>query len=76
MEQLQLTRVVVAIHDRSTHPTDPGTIEMRLCPGPDGIVFELTEIGNEDGTVQLTEAELEALPRARADLLDQFAAGG
>ena len=76
MEQLQLTRVVVAIHDRNTHPTDPGTIEMRLCTGPGGIVFELSEIGNEDGIVQLTEAELAALPRARADLLDQFAAGG
>jgi hypothetical protein len=76
MEQLQLTRVVVAIHDRNTHPTDPGTIEMRLCTGPGGIVFELGEIGNEDGTVQLTEAELAALPRARADLLDQFAADG
>jgi hypothetical protein len=76
MEQLQLTRVVVAIHDRSTHPTDPGTIEMRLCTGPGGIVFELSEIGNEDGTVQLTESELAALPKARADLLDQFAAGG
>jgi hypothetical protein len=49
---------------------------MRLCTGPDGIVFELSEIGNDDGTVQLTEAELAALPKARADLLDQFAAGG
>ena len=75
MEGLQLTRVVVAIHDRNTHPNDPGTIEMRLCTGPNGIVFELSEVGNEDGTVMLTEAELAALPKARADLLDQFAAG-
>jgi len=68
----QLTRVVVAIHDREGHPTDPGTIEMRLCSGPDGFMFELSEVGNDTGTVQLSEAELAALPSARADLLDQF----
>ena len=73
MEPLQLTRVVVAIHDRGSHPTDPGVIEMRLCTGPNGILFELSEVGREDGCVTLTEAELATLPKARADLLDQFA---
>ena len=49
---------------------------MRLCSGPNGILFELSKVGREDGCVTLTEAELAALPKARADLLDQFAAGG
>jgi len=69
---MQLTVVAVAIHDRDQQPDDEGAIVMTLRTGPSGFVFDLSEVGSEQG-VTLTEEELAALPAARALLLDQFA---
>lgn len=69
---MQLTVVSVAIHDRDQQPDEPGVIVMTLQTGQSGFVFDLSEIGSEQG-VTLTEEELAALPTARALLLDQFA---
>jgi len=68
---MQLTVVSVAIHDRDQQPDDEGAIVMTLRTGPSGFVFDLSEVGSEQG-VMLTEEELAALPAARALLLDQF----
>lgn len=73
-QSLQLTTVVVALHRRDMTPTDEGTIELRLVPSAEGIItYELRMIGGDPTEpVQLTTEELDALPAARAALLDQF----
>ena len=72
-ESLQLTTVVVALHRRDMTPTDEGTLELRLVPSAEGISYELRMIGADPTEpVQLTNEELDALPAARAALLDQF----
>ena len=69
---MQITVVSVAIHDRDQQPDDEGAIVMTLRSAPGGFLFDVTEVGSEQG-VTLTEDELAALPAARALLLDQFA---
>lgn len=72
----QITVSAVTIHGRESAHDEPGSVIVRLCSGPSGLVFELEEIGGEDpGVVMLTEEELAALPDARARLLDQFTRG-